>query len=63
MSGIYCRACGTPESERQKSLKEGKVNCCPERSVNDVIELRHGFPATSTTAWSTCAEALKGGAA
>ena len=53
MAETYCRACGTAESERQAALKAGKVNCCPERSVNEVVEVRHGVPAATGTAWNS----------
>jgi hypothetical protein len=42
---IYaCRSCGSTAT-RSELDAGGWVNCCPERAMNEVIEVRHGTPA------------------
>lgn len=45
VSAKVCRGCGATQESRSAALAQGFVNCCPERSINDVIERDHGMPA------------------
>ena len=47
VSEKYCRGCGCSETKRKEYLAKGSLNCCPDRGMNDVIEERHGIPATT----------------
>lgn len=45
MAEKVCRGCGSTDRQRQVWQEMGYVNCCPEASMNYVIERDHGMPA------------------
>lgn len=47
ISPSVCRSCGSTKTRAELDAG-GWVNCCPERSMNELIEERHAMPALVT---------------